>query len=89
MPVSGIAAEGVLPDVDSRAHAAAGEEGAKENWVGERNRAGEVSKEGWAAFRLCNLVAQSSWVAEGGFSEGRGARTHQKNHRALGEPSSC
>jgi hypothetical protein len=36
MPVSGIAAEGVLPDVDSRAHAAAGEEGAKENWVGEK-----------------------------------------------------
>src|SRR5579863_5249777 len=84
MPVSGIATEGLLPDVDSRAPATAGEERVKENWLGEGDRVGEVSTEGQTGLRLCNLVAQSSRVAEGGVSEGRGARTHRKNNRALG-----
>ena len=64
--VSGIAAEGVLPDVDPRTPAAAGKKAIEGSGLDEGDRAGEAGEEGRAALRLCNLVAQSSSDAEGG-----------------------
>ena len=55
-----IAAEGLLPDVNSRALATAGEKAAKGTGMGERAGAGQAGEKGWAALRLCNLVAQST-----------------------------
>jgi hypothetical protein len=53
---SGVAAEGLLPYINSRTPAAAGEKGFEEARLGEGDRASQV---GMAALRLCNLVAQS------------------------------
>ena len=58
--VPGIAEEGVLPDVDPREPATAGEEGVEEGGLGEGARVGEAGAAGPAELRLCNLVAQSS-----------------------------
>ena len=57
--VSGIAEEGVLPDVHPRAPAAAGEEGTEGSGLDEGTGAGEAGAAGRAGLRLCNLVAQS------------------------------
>ena len=62
--VSGIEEEGVLPDVDPRAPATAGEEGTEGSGMGEGHRAGQAGEEGRAEVRLCNLVAQSPGDAE-------------------------
>src|ERR1022692_4318013 len=61
---SRIEEEGVLPDVDPRTSAAAGEKATEGGGLGEGNRAGEAGEAGQAALRLCNLVAQSPAAAE-------------------------
>ena len=61
---SGIEEEGVLPNVDSRTSAAAGEKTVEGSGLDEGNRTGEAGQEGRAALRLCNLVAQSPAAAE-------------------------
>ena len=58
--VSGVPQEGVLPHVDPREPAATGEEGTGEARLGQRTRVGQAGTAGLTAFRLCNLVAQSS-----------------------------
>ena len=57
--VSGVAAEGLLLDVDSRAPTAPGEKATEGSGMGEGVGASQVGQEGQAALRLCNLVAQS------------------------------
>ena len=56
----GVAAEGLLPDVDPRTPAAAGEKAVEGSGLDEGAGAGQAGQEGQAALRLCNLVAQSS-----------------------------
>ena len=51
----GIEMEAVLPNLDPRVPAAAGAEKAKENWVGEGDRAGEISCEGMGRTSIVQL----------------------------------
>jgi hypothetical protein len=55
----GIAAEGLLPYVNSRTSAAAGEEGFEEASWAKGIELAKLARRGPAALRLCNLVAQS------------------------------
>src|SRR5579864_2083200 len=83
--LSGIEEESVLPDVDPRKLATAGEETAEGSGMGEGDRAGQARKAGQAELRLCNLVAQSPADAQGGLQEGGGEGTNGAANRALGD----
>ncbi len=52
-----VEAGGLLPHVDPRAPASAGQKGGKRNGMDERAGVGESREQGWARVRLCNLVA--------------------------------
>jgi hypothetical protein len=67
--VSGIAAEGLLPDVDSRTPAAAGEKAAEGSGLDEGTGVSQAGQEGPAALRLCNLVAPGTGNAQGEFKQ--------------------
>ena len=66
----GVAEESVLPDVNPRTLAPAGEERAKERGLGQKPGVGQTGAEGSAELRLCNLVAQGTSDVEGGLQKG-------------------
>ena len=85
----GIEEKGVLPDVDPRTSATAGEEGTEGSGMGEGDRAGQAGEAGPAALRLCNLVAQSPSDAEGGLQEGGREGTDGKGNGTMGDYLLC
>src|ERR1017187_5565714 len=82
--VSGIAAEGVLPNVDSREPAVAGEKAAERSGMDKGDRVSKTGKEGRAALRLCNLVAQSPAAAEKGIQAGGREGIDRAGNRTVG-----
>src|ERR1035437_9600677 len=82
---SGIEEEGVLPDVDPRTPAAAGEKATEGGGLGEGDRASQVGQTGRAALRLCNVVAQSPSDAERGLQAGGREGTDGAGDRTVGD----
>src|SRR5579864_7897281 len=81
----GIAAKGVLPDVDSRTSATAGEKAVEGSGLGEGDRASQTGSARQGALRLCNLVAQSSSDADQRLQEGGREGTDGAGDRTLGD----
>src|SRR5207302_6950087 len=78
--------KGLLPDVDSRAPAAASETGVEAGGLDERVGTGKAGEEeGWAGIRLCNLVAQSSSPAERRVPARGGKGADRERNRTLGD----
>src|ERR1017187_8011759 len=79
-----VAAEGVLPDVDSRTSAAAGEKTVEGSGLDEGTGAGQAGQEGRSALRLCNLVAQSPSASERRVQAGGREGTDGAGNRTVG-----
>ena len=78
----GIEAEGVLPDVDSRAPAAAGEKRAEGGRLDQGSGIGEAGAQAGPALRKCNLDAQGSADAERRVQKGSGEGVDREGQRS-------
>jgi hypothetical protein len=76
--------KGVLPDVDSRTPAAASDKAAEGSGMGERTGASQAGQEGWAALRLCNLVAPGTGNAQRAVQAGSRKGTDGKGNGTVG-----
>ena len=76
--------EGVLPDVDSRTSATAGEEGAETGGMDQGAGVGQAGAPAGSALRKCNLAAQSPTDAQGGVPAGSGEGADGQGQRAVG-----
>jgi hypothetical protein len=81
----GIEEAGVLPDVDSRTPAAAGEKTPEGSGLGEGDRASQAGRAGRAALRLCNLVAQGPSDAERRIQAGGRKGVDREGNRTVGD----
>ena len=80
--VSGIEAEGLLPDVDSRAPAAASEKRSEGGGLDQGGGIGEAGAQTGSALRKCNLDAQSPADAERGVQKGSGKGVDREGKRS-------
>src|SRR3954451_16286729 len=86
MPLPRISTQSLLPDVDSRAAAVRREAGVEAGGLDEGAGTREIGKmEKWAGFRLCNLVAESTRIAEGRVPTRGGKRADGKRYGTIGD----
>jgi len=83
--VSGVAAESLLPDVDSRTPAAASKKAAEGSGLDEGAGASQAGQERQAALRLCNLVAPGTGDAQGAVQAGGGEGTDGAGNGTVGD----
>src|SRR5205807_3812037 len=74
-----------LLNVDPRTPTAAGEKRAEGGRVDEGAGAGQAGEKGWAAFRLCNLVAPSEGDAKRRVPAGGREGTKRAGNGAVGD----
>src|SRR5439155_2104964 len=83
--LSGIAAQGLLPHVHSRASAARGEAEIERGRMDEGIGTRETGPRGGSAVRLCNLVAQGPFATQGTIQAGGRQGIDREGYGTMGD----
>src|SRR5438128_7059802 len=81
----GVAAQGLLPHVHSRASAARGEAEIERSRMDEGIGARKTGARGGSAVRLCNLVAQGPFATQGTIQAGGGGGIDREGYGIMGD----